>query len=210
MRLFTQRVAPNPTKVDLYLAEKEALGCIIAMDRVLINLGEGEQKSAEFSKKNPLQRVPVLELDDGTNLPESLAIIEYLEELWPEPAMIGKTPEERSKVRALERSIDSEILFSVVMIVHATKSPAGYPENPGVVTWFESWIKTPLSVLNQTLADGRAFVAGDDPTIADCTLGATLQFARFGQLDLLKDHEHIARWDEAYRERSSVKSVLVF
>lgn len=209
MRLFTQRVAPNPTKVELYLAEKEAAGSLIPIEKVSVNLVEREHETPEFSKRNPMQRVPLLELDDGTFLPESLAIIEYLEELWPEPAMIGKTPAERAAVRALERSIDHDILYGSAVIVHSTNSPVGYPANPGAVTWSESWMRTPLAALNDRLSDGRTFVAGDNPTIADCTLCAALQFARFGQFDVLRDHQHIQRWDEMYRDRPHVQSILI-
>ncbi len=209
MRLFTQRVAPNPTKVELYLAEKEALGCSIPLEKVPVNMMKDEQRSAEFSQKNPLQRVPLLELDDGTLVPESQTIIEYLEELWPEPAMIGTSAEERARVRALERSIDFDILNMIILHVHSTNSPTHYPKNPGVVTWCENWIKRPLSLLDETLADGRAFVAGDAPTIADCTLSAALQFARFGKLDVVGDHTHIQNWDRIYRDRACVQSVLL-
>jgi len=70
-------------------------------------------------------------------------------------------------------------------------------------------MKTPLSALNHTLSDGRPFVAGPKPTIADCSLGAALQFARFGKLELLGPYEHIGAWDRRYRTREAVRSVFV-
>lgn len=209
MKLYTQRVAPNPTKLDLYLAEKAALGREIPLERVFVNLVKGEQRSPAIEAKNPLRRVPFLELDDGTILPESLAIIEYLEECWPEPSLIGSTPQERALARALERSIDIDILYGVALVVHSTNSPAGYPKDPGVAAWFTAWMKTPLSALNRNLSDGRPFVAGVKPTIADCSLGAALQFARFGKLELLGPYEHIGAWDRRYRMREAVRSVFV-
>jgi glutathione S-transferase len=209
VKLYTQRVAPNPTKLDLYLAEKAALGRDIPLERVLVNLMKGEQHSPAIASKNPFGRVPFLELDDGTILPESLAIIEYFEERWPEPSLIGSTPQERAATRALERGIDIEILYGVALIVHSTNSPAGYPQNRGVAAWFAASMKTPLSVLNQRLSDGRPFVAGAKPTIADCSLGAALQFARFGKLELLGPYEHIDAWDRRYRMREEVRSVFV-
>ena len=207
--LYTQRVAPNPTKLDLYLAEKAALGREISLARISVNLMKGEQHSAAIKGKNPLGRVPFLELDDGTIVPESLAIIEYLEECWPEPSMIGNTPQERASTRAIERAIDIDILFGVALVVHSTNSPAGYPQNPGVAGWFTDWMKRPLSVLDQRLSDGRPFVTGPEPTIADCALGAALQFARFGKLELLAPYEHISEWDRHYRMREAVRSVFV-
>jgi glutathione S-transferase len=209
VKLYTQRVAPNPTKLDLYLAEKAALGQAIPLERIPVNLVKGEQRSPAIEAKNPLRRVPFLELDDGTILPESLAIIEYLEERWPEPSLIGTTMEERALVRALERGIDIDILYGVALIVHSTNSPAGYPKNPGVAAWFTASMKTPLSALDRRLSDGRPFVAGPNPTIADCSLGAALQFARFGKLALLDPYEHIGAWDRRYRAREAVRSVFV-
>lgn len=209
VKLYTQRVAPNPTKLDLYLAEKAAVGCEIPLERILVNLMKGEQHSPAIVAKNPLERVPFLELDDGTILPESLAIIEYLEERWPEPSLIGDTLQERALTRALERSIDIDILHAVAMIVHSTNSPAGYPKEPGVASWFTTLTKRPLSALNQRLSDGRPFVTGLKPTIADCSLGAALQFARFGKLALLGSYENIHAWDKRYRMREAVRSVFV-
>ena len=84
MKLYYFPIAPNPTKVRIYLAEKG-----IEMEQVLVNLIKGEQKSEEHRARNPLANLPVLELDDGTHLSESLAIIELLEELHPQPPMIG-------------------------------------------------------------------------------------------------------------------------
>ncbi len=209
MKLYTQRVAPNPTKLDLYLAEKAALGQQIPLERISVNLMKGEQRSPSMQAKNPLSRVPFLELDDGSILPESLAIIEYFEERWPQPSLIGTTPEKRAHVRALERSIDFDILYSVALIVHATNSPAGYPKNPGVADWYTASMKTPLAVLNMLLSDDRPFVAGPAPTIADCSLAAALQFARFGKLEILTPYEHIGAWDKNYRQREAVRTVFV-
>jgi glutathione S-transferase len=209
VKLYTQKVAPNPTKLDLYLAEKAALGTDIPIERILVNLRSGEQRSPAIKARNPLARVPFLELDDGTVIAESLAIIEYFEECWPEPALIGTTPQQRAAIRALERSIDADILCGVAWVVHATHSPLGYPANPGVAAWFTAAMAAPLAALDQRLSDGRAFVAGPKPTIADCTLGAALQFARFGKLDLLAPYDHIAAWDARYREREAVHTVFV-
>lgn len=209
MKLYTQAVAPNPTKVELYLAEKAAGGCEIPVEKIIVSLISGEHKSGENTKKNPLQRAPFLELDDGTFLAESLAIIEYFEELWPEPSMIGTTALERAQVRAIERSIDFDILYGLAMVVHATNSPVGYEKLPEVAARFTAFAKNPLAVLNERLSDGRPFVTGERPTIADCTLAAALQFARFGGAAISPDYSHIVAWDETYRARDSVQSILI-
>src|ERR1051325_12136801 len=98
MKIYDFVGAPNPKKVRVYLAEKG-----LEIPCVQVNIVTGENRTPEFLKKNPLGGLPVLELDDGSFLSESLAIIEYFEELHPDPPMIGKTPLERARVRPLAR-----------------------------------------------------------------------------------------------------------
>ncbi len=99
MKLYVFPVAPNPTRVRLYLAEKAAAGAEIDVREVMVNLREGEQKLPEHLERNPLGKLPVLEFEDGSFLTESLAIIEYFEESHPEPPMIGSSIRERARVR---------------------------------------------------------------------------------------------------------------
>ena len=100
MKLFFFPVAPNPTKVRLYLAEKRAAGCDIELEEVFVNLPAGEQKSPAFLARNPFGVLPVLELDDGENLIESLTIIEYFEDLHPTPSLYGSDAESRGSAVA--------------------------------------------------------------------------------------------------------------
>lgn len=209
MKLYTQKLAPNPTKLELYLAEKAALGVVIPLERISVNLMRGEQRGAEITGKNQLQRVPFLEFEDGAIIPESLAIIEYFEETWPQPTLIGASTREKAQVRALERWIDFDILYSVAIMVHATRSPTGLPASPAVVDWFADLVKRRVATLEALMADGREFVAGAKLTIADCTLAAALQFARFGKMDLLPAAAHISAWDARYRQRPAAQAVLI-
>jgi glutathione S-transferase len=208
MKLYAFPVAPNPTKVRLYLAEKAAGGAEIALTEVTVSLIEGEQSRSEHLARNPFGKLPVLELDDGTHLIESLAIIEYLEELHPDPPMIGRDALERARVRELERIAELGVLFPVALIVHATNSPLGLPPVPEMAAHFRARLPAALGVLDARLADGRPFVAGECPTIADCTLQAAFQFARFGKLEIDPGFAHLARWDRAYRERPAALGVL--
>ncbi len=82
MKLYYFPIAPNPTKVRVYLAEK---GLELPTERV--SLPEGAQRSPDFLAKNPMGKLPVLELDDGSFVNDSNAIIEYLEEVHPEPSL---------------------------------------------------------------------------------------------------------------------------
>jgi glutathione S-transferase len=202
-------VAPNPTKVRLYIAEKEAGGAAIGIDESLVNLPSGEQNSPEHLARNPLGKLPALELDDGSCVVESLAIIEFLEELHPEPVMIGRNPRERARVRELERICDLGVLISIARIVHATRSPLGLAPSPEIAENAQAALKRPLRLLDDCLADGRTFVAGSQPTVADCTLAAALQFGRFGEVALDPSLENLHAWDRRFRERPSARSVLV-
>jgi glutathione S-transferase len=201
-------VAPNPTRVRLYVAEKIAGGVDMDLSEILVNLIKGEQNSAEHLARNPFGRVPVLELSDGSHLGESLAIMEYLEELHPEPPMIGREPLERARVRELERIAELGVLGPVARIVHATNSPLGHTPNAGIADYFRPALEKALGVLEEAIADGREFVAGDRCTIADCTLQAAFQFARYGKLDAYDAYPNLLRWDAAYRARPPAGAVL--
>jgi glutathione S-transferase len=208
MNLYVFQVAPNPTRVRLYLAEKTLGGAKIDVNEVSVNLVEGEQQRAEHIERNSVGKLPVLELKEKSFLTESLAIIEYFEELHPDPPMIGSDAEERARVRELERVAEMGVLLPVARIVHATNSPLGWPPVPEMAAFFQGALPDGLRTLDAQLSDGRPFVAGQNPTIIDCTLAAALQFARFGKVEIDPSFEHVARWDRFYRERAVAQSVL--
>jgi len=201
-------VAPNPTRVRLYLAEKRFAGGALEVVEEVVNLRGGEQKSAAHLARNPSGKLPVLELDDGSCLTESLSIIEYFEELAPEPPLIGRTPLERARVRELERIAELGVLGCIARIVHFTNSPLGWAPVPAIAENARAALPDGLGRLEAALADGRPFLAGERPTIADCTLAAALQFGRFGGAPLPGGYPRLASWDERYRARPPAKSVL--
>ncbi|MDJ0848676.1 MAG: glutathione S-transferase family protein [Myxococcota bacterium] len=209
MRLYVFPGAPNPTRVRLFLAEKAEAGAAIAIEQVTVNLIKGEQRTPEHRARHPLGKLPVLELDDGSYHTESLAIIEYLEELHPEPPLCGGDPRERLEVRELERLAELGVLRPVALIVHNTNSPLGLPPNPPVADYFRSVLPDALGVLDERLSDGRRFMAGERPSIADCTLAAALQFARLRGVAIDPGFAHVLRWDARYRKRAPAKAVLV-
>jgi glutathione S-transferase len=203
VKLYTFPAAPNPRRLNLYLAEKG-----LRVPAELVSIPQGETRAPAFLAKNPLGGLPVLELDDGTLLTESLAIIEYLEELHPEPPMIGTTPLERARVRALERVCELGVLARVGRVVHHTRSPIpGFVSVPAVAEQaraelFQKELPGPLAFLDLAL-EGRPFVAGDAPTIADCTLFAALEFGRFFGVDPLPAFANLTRWHTAFLARPS-------
>jgi len=199
MKLHDFVGAPNPKKVRVYLAEK---GIQIPIEPV--DIISGKNRTPEFLKKNPLGGLPVLELDDGSYLSESLAIIEYLEELNPNPPMIGTSPLERARVRRLERISEIGVLNNVATIFQNT-SPffaARVKQSADAADSARSRLTANLKVLNDEIGN-RKFVAGDKPTIADCTLLAGLNFADFAGLPIDPQFANVTRWYEAFKQRPS-------
>ena len=199
MKLYTFPPAPNPAKVRVYLAEKG-----LEVPTELVSLIEGQQKSPAFLARNPMGKLPVLELDDGSTITNSLAIIEYFEELHPEPSMWGDTPEERAHARAMERHCDLGVLIGLARYIHATKSPLGLPPKPEVAEAAWEDVQQCLTVLDARIGD--PFVMGDRVTVADCTLFGAFNFARFLDVKIDPAFANVLRWWERFLERPSAHS----
>ena len=199
MKLYCFPVAPNPTRVMVFCREKH-----IPLEEVTVHIGEGQHKAPEHLARNPRGTLPVLELDDGSYISESLPIMEYLEECHPEPNMIGDTPQRRLQVRALERQAEFSILQPIARFVHATNSPTGQPANPGVAEVASEAISLGYQRMDTVLAE-TAFLAGKQPTVADCTLFAGLFFGEFFGVQLPDEYSHLRRWYEAFKQRPSTQ-----
>lgn len=201
MKLYDFPFAPNPQKVRVYLAEKG-----LAIPSVVVNIVHGEQRSPEFLARNPAGGLPVLELDDGSVLTESLAIVEYLEELHPEPPMIGRTPLERARVRELERFIETAV-FNRVARVFFNTSPvfASAPQIPAVAEQARATLPRQLEILESRMGEGP-FVAGPAPTIADCTLFAALEHAKRARLEIEPRFRRVLDWHARFSARPSAKA----
>lgn len=199
MKLHEFPGAPNPKKVRVYLAEKG-----IEVPSVPVNIVTGENRQPEFLKKNPMGGLPVLELDDGSYLPESLAIIEYFEELHPNPPMIGTTPLERARVRAIERLCELSVLGRIAVIFQNTHPlfASRLKQSADAAESARAALATNLKVLDEKIGS-NPFVAGSQPTIADCTLFAALQFAEFGQIAIDPSLKNLHRWYESFKQRPS-------
>jgi glutathione S-transferase len=202
MKLHEFPGAPNPKKVRVYLAEKG-----IEVDSVSVNIMTGENRQPEFLKKNPMGGLPVLELDDGSYLPESLAIIEYFEDLHPNPPMIGATPLERARTRALERLIELSVLGRIAVIFQNTHPlfAGRLKQSPEAAESARGALATNLGILDAKIGNNK-FAAGDKPTIADCTLLAALQFAEFAQIPVDASHKNVHRWYESFKQRPSASA----
>ncbi len=198
MKLYHYPFAPNPRKVRLYIGEKG-----FSMDYEEVDLTRGENRTPEFLAKNPMGSLPVLELDDGSYLTESLAIIEYLEELHPEPPMIGKTPRERARVRELERLAEMSILSRMGRIFFNT-SPVFPREKQSRESAEQARAGLPnaFRIVNDRIGESK-FVAGDRPTIADCTLYAALELGKVAGVIVGDEYPNLKRWHEGFSRRPS-------
>lgn len=208
MNLYMVPLAPNPTKVMLYIAEREALGADLGIEQIVVNTLKGRHKEPEHLARNPFGTLPVLECDDGSFLKESLAIIEYLEDRFPEFALLPTDPLAKAHARDLERITDLRVALPMNRWVHATKSPLGTPPDPELAKQMEEVVQTPLDYLEELLSDGRPLLMGDAPSIADCTLQAAMQFSRWAEADLRGNRPNLRAWDDRHRARDAVKDVL--
>jgi glutathione S-transferase len=210
MKLYDFPGAPNPKKVRVYLAEK---GIEVPFETV--DITTGKNRSPEFLRINPLGGLPVLELDDGSHLTESLAIIEYFEDRHPEPPLIGRTPVERARTRELERIAEIGVLSGVAGIFQNTHpmfgpgSPLaqgmGVKQSADAAESARRRMVNALRVLNDRIG-AQPFVAGRHPTIADCTLLAALDFAAFANADVPKEFANVHRWAAEFRKRPSAQA----
>lgn len=191
--------APNPQKVRIYAAEK---GIDLPCEQVAV-LDHG-LRTPEMLAKNPLALVPFLELDDGQIIRESLAIIGYLEALHPEPPMLGSTPLECARIQELDRLVELGVMLEVANYVHNVIpyfADLG-PQSSQAAEMAGNNFRKKLTVLNGEIGD-RPFVAGDKPTVADCTLYSTLDFAAKVGLVIPETQRNVSRWQRAFAERPS-------
>lgn len=208
MKLYMVPLAPNPTKVMLYIAEREVLGVHMSIEQIVVNTVKGRHREPEHLARNPFGTVPALELDDGTYLVESLAMIDFLEDKFPDNAMYRGTPEEKGKARDLERVIDLRLGGPMGAFGHATNSPLGRPPEPEKAAQYLASMQTPLDYLENLLGDGRPLLCGNHVNVADCTLQSFLQFTRFVEADVFGDRPLLRAWDERYRARPAAQAVL--
>ena len=201
-------LAPNPTKVMLYIAERAELGVEMHIEQIVVNTVKGRHKEPEHLARNPFGTVPSFELDDGTYINESLAIIHYLEQKFPQQPLLNGTPEENGQAMDVERIVDLRLASPMGQHGHAVNSPLGYPKDEEKAAQTKANMQAPLDFLERLLADGRPLLMGENVSIADCTLQASLQFMRYVEVDAFGDRPQLRAWDARYREQPAAKNVL--
>ena len=208
MKLYMVPLAPNPTKVMLYIAEREEMGAVFDIEQIVVNTVKGRHKEPEHIARNPFGTVPTLELDDGSFIVESLAMVEYLEIKVPEHTMYAGTAEDRGHARDVERVIDLRLAGPMGAYGHAVNSPLGYPKDDAKAAQMEAAMQAPLDYLEALLGDERPLLLGERVSMADCTLQASLQFMRYIEVDVFGDRPLLRSWDERYRARPAAQRVL--
>ena len=200
MKILQTRTAPNPRRVRIFLAEK---GVEVPYEE--IDMMKGEQKTAEFTQLNPFQRVPVLLLDDGTPISETVAICRYFEETHPEPALFGKGAEEIAIVEMWNRRMELNLLQYVAQAFRHLHPAMAQLEVPQVPAWGEAnkprALET-LAFLDRELA-GRPFIAGQNFSVADITALVAIDFMRPARIQRPPELTNLARWHGEVSARPS-------
>jgi glutathione S-transferase len=202
MKLYDSKMAPNPRRVRIFLAEKG-----ITVPSVQVDIGKAENRGADYLAKNPLGGVPILELDDGTVLTETVAICRYFEETQPNPPLMGTDAKDRAIVEMWQRRMELEIALPIMQTFRNThdffKGRIPQVKEYGEVCRAQA-VKR-LEWMDAELAK-REFVAGPRYTIADITLLIGIDFGRVVKIGIQPEQKNLARWYEAVSSRPSAKA----
>ena len=202
MRLYDLKAAPNARRVRIYLAEK---GLDIPM--VEVDIAKGENRSTDYLSKNPLGKMPLLELDDGSCIAESMAICRYFEELHPEPPLFGRNALERAQVEMWSRRAEMELLLPTIHVfVHTHAFWQGRVEQ--IADWGKAcrgqvaerfrWLDSELT--------GRDYLAGDSYTVADITAQCAVLLGKANDLRVPAELGHLTAWWDRVASRPTARA----
>jgi len=206
MQLYVWGKAPNPRRVRMYLAEK---GLAVPMQ----DAGDGPQLSASYKAKYPFAMVPMLELDDGTQIGEAMAICRYFETLHPTPALMGTDAREKAVIEMWERRAYDEGLVGAAEVFRNThpafkdRSVPGHADPVPQVQALQARGRQRLRRFFEML-DGQVsnneFIAGDRISVADITALCAIDFAKIrAETSIPEDHGNLRRWYEVVSSRPS-------
>jgi glutathione S-transferase len=209
MKLYDCQTAPSPRRVRIFAAEKG-----IELELIEVDLSAGEQFSDAFRSVNPDCVVPVLELDDGRRITEVIAICQYLEEIQPGPALIGRTPEDRADAIAWTLKIEYQGLLHVRDVLRnsakgmrgrALTGPQPVAQIPELLERGRQGASAFLARLDRHL-ENAAFISGDSCTIADITALVFVDFADRLKTEAPGELTHLRRWHGDMRSRESARA----
>ena len=203
MKLYDAPIAPNPRRVRWVMAEKG----ITDIEVVPVSIPDGEHKTAGYLAKAGLPQLPMLEMDDGTTITESLAICRYLESVYPEPNLFGVSPKEAAVIEMWTRRAEMLVATPFMLGVrHAHPAFAALETQiPEVAEWNQKTGSNALKVLDRRLGESP-FLAADRLTIADIIAVVGIDFARIVRLRPPEELTHLNRWLAAMRERPGAKA----
>jgi len=205
MKLFETKTAPNPRRVRIFLAEK---GLLDQVEMIQMDLQRGDNLTPEFVAKNPMKKVPMLELDSGDCVSETMAICRYFEEAFPDsPPMLGRTPLEKAQIDQWLRWIDFYFMVPTGMgFQHTT----GYFKDR--MTPFPEWGEECkqqaarfFDFLDQHLADKR-FIMGDHFSAADINALCTVDFNRVIRQRIKPEQVNLQAWYDRVSARPSAQA----
>lgn len=202
MKIYDTKTAPTPRRVRIFLAEKG-----IEMEYVQVDLGKAENLSPEMRAKNPIGKIPVLELDDGTCIGESDAICLYFESLQPDPSLMGTSPLEKATIAMWQRQIEFCLFNQVGMCFQHTTGHFKDRMTPVPEYGKEAGINASkyLRVLDKRLGSHQ-YMAGDKFSIADITALCAIDFARVIKVYIAPEQTHLKRWYDEVSARPSASA----
>ncbi len=203
MKIYDSLGAPNPRRVRVFLAEKG----ITNVPFVQVNIATAENRKPEFLKINPMGGLPVLELDDGTHIAESVAICRYFETIKPEPPLMGVDAKDKAVVEMWNRRMEFEILSMTAASFRNTSDffKGRIPQVKEYGEIAKNAALKRLEWLDTVLAD-REFIAGPRYTIADITALIGIDFGRTTAIKIQESQKNLARWHQAVSSRPSAKA----
>ena len=212
MKIYDREGTPNAARIRIVLAEK---GLEDQIEFVSVDLIRAEQKQPAFLAMNPIGKIPVLELDDGTVISESTAITEYLDNLDGNPTLTGKTPREKGLIHMMQRRVEMMVLEAIDDYFHygtpglgKALRPWRMPEWSGAKEWGErrgAQAVQNMPYFNDLLAK-QPFVAGDAFSMADISLWAALAFADAIGLPIAPELTALAAWRSKVSDIPAVKN----
>ena len=204
MKIYETKTAPNPRRVRMFLAEK---GLLDKVEFVQVDLQKGENLTPEYQAMNPMKKVPVMQLDDGSCVAETMAICRYFEEMYPEKPLMGTTPLEKAQLEQWQRWLDYYFFMPTGMCFQHTTGYFKDRMNP-IKEWGEEagrQTEAFFSFLDKHL-EGRDYIYGDDVTAADLTAFCTVDFARVVNIRILPEQTNLQAWYDRMKERPSARA----
>jgi len=206
MKLYDSAGAPNPWRVKVFLAEKG-----VAYETVACDMSKGEHKTPAFLAKNPSGKIPVLELDDGRCLAESVAICRYLEGVYPAPNLFGDDAFEQGFIEMRNRQIELELWSQIgtSWVNGPIVAKLGrFTQNPLAKEISDKNVERYYGRLDDEFA-AHVYVAGERYSVADISLLAAVNFAtRMVALKPSNELKHLWRWHSLVSARPAVQACL--